>query len=85
MAFFFTPPEYSQRPVNAGPLVSRYHFQYAYSVIKRGAVYENVISPAAELFFDEAVDAIYQGGHVYEVSAGEAALLQAAGYTVTEQ
>ena len=66
--------------MNAGPLLSRYRFPYAYSVVKRGAAYENIISPSIELFYDTTIDFIYQGGHVYTVTNEEAALLTAAGY-----
>lgn len=84
MPYTFTPPEYTRRPANGGRLLSRYSFPYSYSVIKRGASYETVISPVNELFFDPEVDFIYRGGRVYPVSAEEAVLLQAAGYEVRE-
>lgn len=80
MAWYFTPPEYDLKPARGGPLLSRYSFPYAYSVLKRGASYENVISPSVDLFTDPGIDFIYQGGHVYEVTPEEAALLEAAGY-----
>lgn len=80
---FFVPPTYELKPVHAGPLLSRYRWTYGYSVIKRGASYENVVSPSVDQFYDPAIDFIYQGGHKYEVSDAEAALLQAAGYETT--
>lgn len=83
MADFFTPPTYTLKNVNAGPLLSRFTTTYAYSVVKRGATYENTISPSIEMFADPAIDVIYQGGHKYPISSAEAALLQAAGYTTT--
>lgn len=83
MPYTFTPPTYTLKPVNAGPLLSRYQFPQAYSVIKRGATYEQVITPSIEQFADPTVDLIYQGGHIYEVSDDEAALLIAAGYSPT--
>jgi hypothetical protein len=54
-------------------------------VVKRGSSYESVVSPPIELFSDETVDLIYQGGHKYEISSAEAALLNAAGYTTTSE
>lgn len=80
MPYQFRPPGYELKPVRAGRLLSRFRFPYAYSVIKRGASYENVISPGIDLFQDPNIDFIYQGGHVYDVSDEEAALLTAAGY-----
>lgn len=84
LTYTFTPPTYELKPVHAGPLLSRYRFPYAYSVIKRGSSYESVVSPSVDLFEDPAVDFIYQGGHVYTVSDAEAALLIAAGYSPME-
>ena len=81
MAYSFTPPTYTLKNVNAGPLLSRFTTTYAYSVVKRGSVYESVTTPALELFTE--ADFVYQGGHKYFISDGEAALLIAAGYAVT--
>ena len=81
MAYTFTPPTYTLKNVNAGPLLSRFKTVYAYSVVKRGAAYESVTSPALDVW-DEA-DVVYQGGHNYSITDGEAALLIAAGYAVT--
>lgn len=66
-------------------LLSRYRFPYAYSVVKRGASYENVVSPSIDMFYDDTIDFIYQGGHIYPISDEEAALLIAAGYTPTQE
>ena len=85
MGYVFTPPTYLLKPARGGPLLSRYSFPYAYSVIKRGSSYEEVISPSVDLFEDPSIDFIYQGGHIYPISDAEAALLIAAGYTPTEQ
>ena len=81
MAYTFPPPTYTLKNVNAGPLLSRFKTVYAYSVVKRGAAYESVTSPALDVW-DEA-DVVYQGGHNYSITDGEAALLIAAGYAVT--
>jgi len=80
---YFTPPTYTLKNVNAGPLLSRFQTTYAYSVVKRGATYENVISPDISMFSDPSIDTIYQGGHKYPITSAEAALLNAAGYTTT--
>lgn len=85
MGWVFTPPTYELKPVNAGPLLSRYRWNYAYSVLKRGSNYESVVSPSIEMFDDPSIDFIYQGGHVYPITAEEAALLIAAGYTPTQE
>lgn len=79
MAYSFTPPTYTLRNVNAGPLLSMYQTTYAYSVVKRGSTYESVISPDQEVF--AAADFVYQGGHKYLISDAEAALLISAGYS----
>ena len=81
VAYSFTPPTYTLKNVNAGPLLSRFKTVYAYSVVKRGAAYESVTSPALDVW-DEA-DVVYQGGHVYPITDEEAALLTAAGYEPT--
>ena len=80
MPYQFNTPTYELKPVRAGRLLSRFNFPYSFSVIKTGASYENVISPSVELFYDESIDFIYQGGRNHIVSDEEAALLTAAGY-----
>jgi len=85
LGYVFTPPTYELKPARGGPLLSRYRWTYAYTVIKRGASYETVVSPNVGLFTDPDVDFIYQGGHIYPISDEEAALLIAAGYTPTEE
>lgn len=85
VGYVFTPPGYELKPALGGPLLSRYRFPYAYSVLKRGASYEEVISPSVDLFEDASIDFIYQGGHVYPITDEEAALLIAAGYTPTQE
>lgn len=81
MAYTFTPPTYMLKNVNAGPLLSRFQTVYAFSVVKRGAAYESVTSPALDVWDD--ADFVYQGGHVYPITDEEAALLIAAGYEPT--
>lgn len=80
MPYLFLPPDYELKPVNVGPLLSRFRWTYGYTVVKRGASYEQIINPPIELFYDDTVDFIYQGGRNYTVSDEEAALLTAAGY-----
>ena len=81
MSYTFTPPTYDLKPVHGGPLLSRYRMTTAYSVIKRGSEYETVITPEVETFFE--ADFVYIGGHEYQITDAEAALLIAAGYTPT--
>ena len=81
MPYTFTPPTYTMKPVHGGRLLSRYQFPQSYSVVKRGSTYETVTSPSNEVWDD--ADFVYLGGHVYEISDAEAALLIAAGYSPT--
>lgn len=85
MSWVFTPPTYELKPARGGRLLSRYRFPYAYSVIKRGAAYESVVSPSIDQFTDPDIDFIYQGGHVYPITEEEAQLLIAAGYSPTQE
>ena len=82
MPFTFTPPVYLAAQQNSGILFSRYKIPRGYTIIKRGSLYEQVETPGNDAWDD--ADMVYQGGHIYEVSAEEAALLVAAGYEVTE-
>lgn len=81
VAYSFTPPTYTLKNVNAGPLLSRFTTTFGYSVVKRGTAYESVTTPDLGTFSD--ADFVYQGGHKYDISDAEAALLIAAGYTPT--
>lgn len=81
VAYSFTPPTYTLKNVNAGPLLSRFTTTFAYSVVKTGSTYESVTHPALEVF--STADFVYQGGHQYTITDAEAALLIAAGYAVT--
>ena len=85
MGWVFETPTYELKPVRAGRLLSRFRFPYAYTVIKRGSSYENIVTPSIDQFYDETIDFIYQGGRVHHVTDQEAALLQAAGYTLTQE
>jgi len=81
MAYYFTPPTISEGPLADGPLFSRYRLTKGVSVIKEDGVYRELQSPSSEEI--EASQAFYLGGITYEVSPGEKAGLEAAGYTVT--
>jgi len=81
MAYYFTTPTVSEGPLADGPLFSRYRLTKGVSVIKEGGVYRELQSPSSEEI--EASEAFYLGGITYEVSPGEKASLEAAGYTVT--
>lgn len=80
MAWFFTPPQYDLKPVNTHRLLTFYNIPHAYTVLKRGSSYESIIAPPNEDWRDDTIDFIYMGGHLYEITAEEAALLTAAGY-----
>jgi hypothetical protein len=51
-----------------------------YSVIKKGTSYTESSYPTSADY--STADIVYRGGFVYDITAAEAALLQAAGYTV---
>lgn len=86
MPWFFTPPEYDQKPVRTHRLLTFFNFPNAFSVLKYAdGTYQTVLSPSIDQFSDPSIVFIYQGGHVYEVSAQEAAALQAAGYQPYEE
>jgi hypothetical protein len=82
MPFTFTPPTYLAAQQGSGILFSRYKIPRGLSVIKRGSSYETTETPSVDVWLE--ADMVYQGGHIYEVTAEEAALLVAAGYDVTE-
>jgi hypothetical protein len=54
-----------------------------YSVIKKGNVYTESPYPTSADY--STADVVYRGGYVHEVTADEAARLQAAGYTINYQ
>lgn len=80
MAYYFTTPTVSEGPLADGPLFSRYRLTKGVSVIKEGGVYRELQNPSSEEV--EAAEAFYLGGITHEVSPGEKAGLEAAGYTV---
>lgn len=79
--WMFTPPTYNKRENRKD---SRFGYNQAVglSVVKRGSDYEVVASPDASLW--DTADMVYLGGHTYEVSSAEAALLMAAGHEPVE-
>jgi hypothetical protein len=80
MAYRFTTPTISEGPAGEGRLFSRYRLTRGISVLKIDGQYYETRSPSSEDI--AAAQAAYIGGYSYEVSAGERAALQAAGYTV---
>lgn len=75
--WMFTPP--SSRKIErivTGSL--RYSYPEAISVVKYGSDYVEVSYPGYTTW--DRADFVYQGGHEYEVTDEEAAMLQAAGY-----
>lgn len=80
MAYRFTTPTISEGPAGEGRLFSRYRLVRGVSVLKIDGQYYETRNPSSEDVRD--AQAAYIGGYSYEVSAGERAALQAAGYTV---
>jgi hypothetical protein len=80
MAFRFTTPTISEGPAADGRLFSRYRLTRGVSVLKIDGEYYELRSPSSEEIAE--AEAAYIGGYSYEVSAGEKAALEAAGYTV---
>lgn len=80
MKYYFTTPTVSEGPLAEGALFRRFRLNRGVSVIKKDGVYTEVRYPSSEETTE--ADIFYLGGGTYEVSATEAASLQAAGYTV---
>jgi hypothetical protein len=80
MAYIFTTPTISEGPAGEGRLFSRYRLTRGVSVLKVDGEYYEFRSPSSEEIAE--AEAAYIGGYSYEVSAGEKASLEAAGYTV---
>jgi hypothetical protein len=80
MAYRFTTPTISEGPAGEGRLFSRYRLVRGVSVLKIDGVYYELRNPSSEEV--ASAQAAYIGGYSYEVSAGEKAGLEAAGYTV---
>jgi hypothetical protein len=80
MAYRFTTPTISEGPVGYGRLFSRFRLTRGVSVLKVDGQYYETRNPSSEEV--QAAQAAYIGGYSYEVSPGERAALQAAGYTV---
>jgi hypothetical protein len=80
MTFRFTTPTISEGPAADGRLFSRYRLTRGVSVLKIDGVYYEMRNPSSEEV--QAAQAAYIGGYSYDVSAGEKAGLEAAGYTV---
>jgi hypothetical protein len=80
MAFIFTTPTISEGPASDGRLFSRYRLTRGVTVLKIDGEYYEMRNPSSEEV--QAAQAAYVGGYSYEVSPGEKAALEAAGYTV---
>ena len=80
MVYRFTTPTIGEGPAGEGPLFSRFRLTRGVSVIKIDGEYYEVRNPSSEEI--EEAEAFYLGGMTYDVSAGEKAGLEAAGYTV---
>lgn len=81
MAYQFTTPTILEEMESDGhPLFSRIKIPKGITVLKIDGEYYEVRYPSAEEVAD--ADIAYIGGYKYEVTAGEKADLEAAGYTV---
>jgi hypothetical protein len=80
MAYIFTTPTISEGPAGEGRLFSRYRLTRGVTVLKIDGEYYELRYPSSEEV--EAAEEAYMGGYSYEVSPGEKASLEAAGYTV---
>lgn len=80
MAYRFTTPTISEGPAGEGRLFSRYRLIRGITVLKIDGVYYELRYPSSEEV--AAAEIAYMGGYSYEVSEGEKAQLEEAGYTV---
>jgi hypothetical protein len=80
MTYRFTTPTISEGPASDGRLFSRYRLTRGVTVLKIDGEYYEMRNPSSEEV--QAAQAAYIGGYSYDVSAGEKAALEAAGYTV---
>ena len=81
MAFRFTTPTILEEMESDGhPLFSRIKIPKGITVLKIDGDYYEVRHPSSEEVVE--ADIAYIGGYSYEVTAGEKADLEAAGYTV---
>ena len=80
MSFRFTTPTVSEGPAGEGRLFSRFRLVRGVTVLKIDGLYYETRFPSSEEIAE--ADVAYIGGYSYEVSAGEKADLEDAGYTV---
>lgn len=80
MAWYFTPPTFDESNRIVGSMIVK--IPTGMSVIKNGSSYTTVQTVTTGAW--DTADMVYVGGHTYEVSAAEAALLTAAGYSPVE-
>ena len=78
----FLPPTVDEGPAGGGRLFSRYKIKRGESVVKNGATYTRVRTPSLDEYL--LADAVYLGGHEYQVTDAEKAALIAANIGVTE-
>jgi hypothetical protein len=80
MTYRFTTPTISEGPAGEGRLFERFRLVRGITVLKIDGEYYEVRYPSSEEV--EAAEEAYMGGYSYEVTVGEKASLEAAGYTV---
>ena len=76
--YTLTPPTYVTRNPNAGVLVSRFGFDAGYALVVTGSSVEQVTAVGSGTW--GTADSVFLGGHVYDISAAQAAVLTSAGY-----
>jgi hypothetical protein len=80
MAYRFTTPTVSEGPAGEGRLFEQFRLVRGITVLKIDGEYFEIRFPSSEE--TQAADIAYIGGYSYEVTEGEKASLEAAGYTV---
>ena len=80
MVYRFTTPTISEGPAGEGRLFERFRLVRGITVLKIDGQYYELRYPSSEEV--EAAEEAYMGGYSYEVTIGEKASLEAAGYTV---
>ena len=76
--YTLTPPTYVTRNPNAGVLLRRYGFDAGYALVVSGASVSQETSVPSGTW--GTADHVYLGGHSYDITAAEAAVLTSAGY-----
>lgn len=76
--YTLVPPTFETGNPRTGRLLSRYKFDYGWGLIVTGATVEQVSTVPSGAW--ASADDVYLGGHEYDLTAAQAAVLTAAGY-----